>query len=177
MSYAEVTAKDAIRIERLLPGPIERVWAYLTEPGKRAQWFAGGPMKLEPGGPVSLVFHNNRLTPGDDAPPAKFEKFGGEIAMTARILECDPPHTLAFTWFEGDMTHSQVRFELTPRGKQVQLVLVHERLKDREGMLNVSGGWHAHLDILAARLEGRDPPKFWRAIARLNKEYDERLPR
>jgi len=28
-----------------LPGPIERVWEYLTDPDKRARWFAGGPME------------------------------------------------------------------------------------------------------------------------------------
>ena len=40
---ATATATDTVRLERLLPGPIERVWAYLTEPDKRATWFAGSP--------------------------------------------------------------------------------------------------------------------------------------
>ena len=30
-AYATATAANAVRIERLLPGPIERIWAYLTE--------------------------------------------------------------------------------------------------------------------------------------------------
>ncbi|MEQ8750919.1 MAG: hypothetical protein RIC52_14200 [Amphiplicatus sp.] len=38
--------KMSIRFERLLPGPIERVWAYLTEPEKRAEWFAGGVTEM-----------------------------------------------------------------------------------------------------------------------------------
>ncbi|MEX3932396.1 hypothetical protein AB4Y32_11375 [Paraburkholderia phymatum] len=28
---------QVVRFERLLPGPIERVWAYLTESDKRSQ--------------------------------------------------------------------------------------------------------------------------------------------
>ena len=34
--YGIVTEAGAVRFERLLPGPIERVWAYLTDPDKRA---------------------------------------------------------------------------------------------------------------------------------------------
>ena len=44
--YGVKTAPDTLRIERTLPGPIERVWTYLTDPAKRATWFARGPMEL-----------------------------------------------------------------------------------------------------------------------------------
>lgn len=40
--YGEVVEPGTVRIERLLPGPIERVWAYLTDVDKRATWLAGG---------------------------------------------------------------------------------------------------------------------------------------
>src|SRR5262245_18404599 len=33
----------AISFMRVLPGPIERVWAYLTEPEKRGKWFGYRP--------------------------------------------------------------------------------------------------------------------------------------
>ena len=45
-----ITEAGTIRFERLLPGPIERVWAYLTESDKRAKWLAAGDMDLRPGG-------------------------------------------------------------------------------------------------------------------------------
>lgn len=32
--YGVVTEPDAVRFKRVLPGPIERVWAYLTEIGQ-----------------------------------------------------------------------------------------------------------------------------------------------
>lgn len=33
--YGVVTEPGTVRIQRVLPGPIERVWAYLTESEKR----------------------------------------------------------------------------------------------------------------------------------------------
>ena len=56
--YGIVTEAGAVRFERLLPGPIERVWAYLTEPEKRGTWLAAGPMELRVGGRVELNFHH-----------------------------------------------------------------------------------------------------------------------
>ena len=48
-----------VRLERLLPGPIERVWAYLTEADKRATWFAGGVFDLRVGGKANLYFDHS----------------------------------------------------------------------------------------------------------------------
>ena len=54
------TAPGEVVFVRQLPGPIERVWAFLTEPGKRARWLAGGPMELRVGGRVELQFRRSR---------------------------------------------------------------------------------------------------------------------
>ena len=43
--YGELLDKNTVRFERLLPGPIERVWAFLTESDKRAQWLCGGDVE------------------------------------------------------------------------------------------------------------------------------------
>ena len=44
--YGVVTEPRTIRMERLLPGPIERVWGYLTDTAERGKWFAtGGPSR------------------------------------------------------------------------------------------------------------------------------------
>jgi hypothetical protein len=43
-------------------------------------------------------------------------------------------------------------------------------------LLGVSSGWHAHLDVLAARLSGEEPAPFWDGVTRLRKEYDRRIP-
>jgi len=170
--YAVVTAPGTVRIERLLPGPIERLWSYLTESDKRAQWFAAGDMELKAGGRAQLVFRNSELTRDDDPAPAKYAVQAGEVVMTSRIVECEPPRLLVYT-FGTEM--SLVRFELTPRGNKVQLVITHGGIEKFDHMTSIAGGWHTHLDILAARLEGREPEGFWRRHTRLEAEYAKRL--
>jgi uncharacterized protein YndB with AHSA1/START domain len=44
--YGALTEPATLHIERLLPGPIERVWAYLTEGDLRRRWLASGDMPL-----------------------------------------------------------------------------------------------------------------------------------
>jgi uncharacterized protein YndB with AHSA1/START domain len=172
--YGVRTAADTVRVERLLPGPIERVWQYLTDGALRAQWLAGGDMEARAGGHVELQFHNSALTDNDDPPPAKYAKYD-DARMGGTITEYDPPRLLAYTWGEDDGA-SHVRFELSARGDQVALVVTHSRLASRDGMLSVAAGWHAHLDILRDRLDGRTPEGLWRAHTRLEAEYAQRLP-
>lgn len=38
--FGVVTEPGTVRFERVLPGPIERVWAYLTESEKRRSYSA-----------------------------------------------------------------------------------------------------------------------------------------
>lgn len=170
--YGVITSPDTVRIERLLPGPIERVWAYLTESGLRSQWLASGDMQLHSGGTIALTFRNSELTGNDGTPPPKYAQHACQSEMTATVLECDPPHLLRQTWGKA----SEVCFTLTAEGAQVLLVLTHTRLPDRSNLLSVSAGWHAHLEILIARLSGATPPGFWPLHTRLEAAYDQRIP-
>ena len=54
------------------------------------------------------------------------------------------------------------------------LTVIHRRLSDRATMLNVSAGWHMHLDILVARATGKEPEPFWDGWSRRKTEYDRR---
>ena len=49
---------STIRLERLLPGPVERVWVYLVDSRKRATWLAAGEFDLRLGGDVSVLLAN-----------------------------------------------------------------------------------------------------------------------
>lgn len=170
--FGVITAPDTVHITRRLPGPIERVWAYLTEFDKRAQWLASGPMDLRPGGAIALTFNNSELTGNDGTPPPKYAAHACQAEMTAEVLECDPPHLLRQSWGKT----SEVCFTLTAEGDQVVLEVLHTRLPDRDNMLSVSAGWHAHLEILIARLKGETPPGFWPLHTQLEAAYDQRLP-
>src|SRR3546814_7486145 len=56
--YGVITEAGAIRFERLLPGPIERVWEYLVDPDKRRTWLADGPMAARAGGQIEYIWRN-----------------------------------------------------------------------------------------------------------------------
>lgn len=173
--FGRLTARDEVRIERVLPGPRERVWRYLTEADLRRQWLAAGDFDLATGGAIELVFRNNDLTEGDDPPPAHLAAHGEETRLGGTVLACEPPALLAFTWGTGPDA-SSVRFDLAEEGKDVRLTVTHSRTRDRGMTVLVSTGWHVHLDILADRLAGRTPDGFWRRVGALQPVYDARTP-
>jgi uncharacterized protein YndB with AHSA1/START domain len=167
--YGVLTAPLSLRIERVLPGPIERVWAYLTQEDLRRQWMAYGQMEQREGAEFELVWRNNELT---NPPGARPDGYPDEHRMKSTILEIDPPRKLRFTWMQGEVT-----FELRPSGDKVVLTVDHKRISDRKNLLSVSAGWHAHLDLLAARIAGKAPAQpHWDHWANLHKEYEQRIP-
>src|SRR2546425_570973 len=67
--HIRIVEPGTVKMERLLPGPVERVWAYLTESDKRATWLAAGEFDLRLGGKVRLEFDNCSLSSDKVAPP------------------------------------------------------------------------------------------------------------
>jgi len=168
-AYGELIEPTTLRIQRLLPGPIERIWAYLTDSELRRKWMAAGDMEMRAGAPFELVWRNDELT---DPPGERPAGFGGEHRMQSRITEFDPPRKLSITWNStGDVT-----FELEPKGKGVLLTVIHRRFPDRATLLKHMAGWHMHLDVLVARASGEEPAPFWDGWSGFMKEYDARLP-
>jgi uncharacterized protein YndB with AHSA1/START domain len=74
--FGVVTEAGTLRLERLLPGPIERVWEYLTDSKKRGTWFATGPMELHVGGKVEFQFHHADLSAEKEIPERYKAKCG-----------------------------------------------------------------------------------------------------
>ena len=169
-AYGTLGEDATLTLERLLPGSIDRVWAYLTESDLRRQWLAAGRMDMRVGAPFELVWRNRELTADPGNRP---EGFGDEHRMESEITELDPPHRLSISWGST----GGVTFELEPVGDMVRFTVTHRRIPDRSIMLNVSAGWHAHLDVLAARLAGHQPRPFWDNWVGLKAEYAERLGR
>lgn len=173
---AEVSAPGEVRLVRLVPGPIERVWDFLIDGEKRKRWFAGGTMEPRVGARVPLRFHHINIA-GDEEPPEKFvEVHDPGFTMEVEVSQCEPPRLLGLSWPEGDTGHvSEVVFELTPQGEDVRLVLTHRRIQSDAYRTNVSCGWHVHLSILTALLAGDTPPPFWAMHGRLEAMYQKML--
>ena len=85
--YGLLTEPATLKIQRLLPGPLERIWVYLTESDMRRKWLASGFMEMKVGAPFELVWRNNELT---DPPGQRPEGFGEteskEIAEVIRVV-------------------------------------------------------------------------------------------
>ena len=166
--FGAMTRPETFRIERRLPGPIERLWSYLTVAEKRRRWFGDGPMDLFPGGGVDLSFRFDDLSP--ESTPLDRQ---AQCTVPGRVTACEPPRLLKFTW-GTDRNASEVTFELTPDGDDVLLVVTHRRLEPPH-VVAVASGWHTHLDLLADCLSGGTPHPFWTRKIQLEAHYHQRL--
>lgn len=174
--YGKLVNPQTVVFERLLPGPIERVFEYLWNEEKRRLWFTTGAMPTTVGTRFTMHWKHSELSPHTAAPPewAKdMEEKGHSDSMT--LLAYEPPTRLAFTFGENkNVVAPEVEFRLKPEGDKVRLTLTHTKVPDRNYALGVSGGWHAHLDVLEYRLKGETPPAFWDVWRRHDGVYDKR---
>src|SRR3954470_7387413 len=101
----------ALRFERRLAHPVEKVWRAVSEPAELAGWFpcAVELDELRVGATLRFTF------PDDIAPP-----------MDGAVTALEPPRLLAFTWGEAEL-----RYELEPDADGTLLRLT-DSLGERE---------------------------------------------
>ena len=149
--------RSTLTLVRHLPGPIERVWAYLTDPRFLATWFSDGIIADFVGGEVRF-----------------------DMGATGLVTAFEAPHVLEYTWNElelsrGPISDTLVRWELTDEGNGVRLTLTHSRLPENE-VVSHSAGWHAFLHRLSACVDGRALEPIGELYARFKAEYEQRKP-
>jgi uncharacterized protein YndB with AHSA1/START domain len=159
---------ETLVFKRNLPGPIGRVWDYLTTPALIADWFAECELEPYPGGAIAfwvLV----------EQEPEK--KRSGHVAFGV-VQRFEPPHTFSFTWNDVNGSDVVITFKLVEEGEQVRLTMRLEHLV-RTYLAPGAAGWHAFLDILAERLRGEAPSSFRELVEEVYPHYEEaadRLP-
>jgi len=169
--YGKLISPDTLRFERLLPGPIERVWKYITDSELRGKWLASGEMELREGGDITFFFLHDNLSDEPDTIPEKYSEMKKGYHSKGKVLKLDPPKMLQFTWDnEGIVT-----ITLSEEGDRIKLTLMHSKLEGRNTIIGGSAGWHTHLDILADNLHEVRPKPFWKVHMTMEKEYEERL--
>ncbi len=154
--YGTVRDRSAVHFERYLPGPIDRVWSYLTDSNRLAEWFSAGVVDAHVGGNVRF-----------------------DMGTVGKVTAYDPPHLLEYTWTEEETPHGPipnalVRWELAESGHQVRLTLTHSRMPE-PALASLGAGWHMHLDGLAAILSGRTPAERRPAFESLRPQYAQRF--
>ena len=119
---------------------VESVWAALTEPQGLAQWLAPGRIELRQGGAARLDFADSGIV--IDSLVSGFEE--------GRLLE--------YSWSGPGEPLRPVRWRLEPHAGGCQLTLTLQ-VPQAEDAARSFAGWEAHLEMLAAALEGV-PIKF-----------------
>jgi uncharacterized protein YndB with AHSA1/START domain len=121
----------------------EKLWQALTDPDFTERFWFG--MRLRSDWKAGSSFEMVR---GD-----------GSISDAGKVVECDPPHRLAYTFINLSDTYKGeavplATFVLEPYGKLVKLTLTHQSFSpDSKFLLGVSQGWPAILSNLKSLLE------------------------
>ncbi|MGZ3478576.1 MAG: SRPBCC family protein [Polyangiales bacterium] len=168
-----------MRFERLLPGPIDRVWDYLTRPELLTTWLGiAASIDVREGGKLELTMDHGEKGRLPDDVKAKLvdaDKITPKVHGTVtRVVQ---GRALAYTW-EDTMSdpdaplsgRSEVTFELEPRGEDVLLVLTHRRIIPKFAP-QALGGWHTLLDLLEARTRGEPVFNFFDRFEENLKRY------
>ena len=159
-------APDAIRLERLLDAPVEKVWSYLTQAEFRQLWFMGGTDAAGVG-EFELVVDHDKLSTEKVPYPESYECFKGAV-WAEKVIRFEPPRLLETT-FQGGK-NGIVTYELFPDGERTRLVLVHRGIQSASGFKDFGGGWNSHLAVLQEKLAGRNVRDFWALHARSREE-------
>jgi uncharacterized protein YndB with AHSA1/START domain len=144
-----IDGRPALRFERRLAHPIERVWRAVTEPAELACWFVA---------PVPWK-------------PALGETFEGG-GQRGEITALEEPRLLAWTW--GEERYS---FELADAAEGCVLVFTHVFDERYGAAAQHAAGWESYLDRLEAHVGGRELSEedAHAHIAELHERYAERF--
>ena len=120
-----IDGRPALRFERTLPHPIERVWRAVSEPAELERWFPAAA----------------------DWTPAKGETFEA-YGATGEVTEVDAPHRLAWTF--GSERYS---FDLAAQEDGCRLIFTHA-FDDGGAAAQTAAGWATYLSRLDVHLDG-----------------------
>lgn len=171
--YVSYPEPAVLEIFRDLPGPIERVWDYLTKSELREKWICAGQVSSDVGGKIEFRFDHTKLSAH---PTPESHEGGGDHQMVGLVRVYDPPHHLAFSWPSAEAeAPTEVVIKLTDLGDTVRLHLRHEKLMTKDYKSGASAGWHVHADILVDIVSGQTGRDFWEHFLPLEQEYKARL--
>lgn len=129
-----------IHIERVFPVAPGQIWEAMTKPARLAEWLAPGKIELRMGGAVKLDFADSGIV----------------IDSTVTALQI--PFALEYSWSSPGQPQRPLRFESTiaPGGTRLAVTV---SIPNTEDAARTAAGFEAHLEMLAAALEGV-PVKF-----------------
>ena len=140
MSFGTVSLFDdggTVRFEREIAASIETVWEAITAGARLSDWLAPCSFDARLGGEVHV-------------------DFGEGQRVNGHVTDWQPPSRLEYTWNFTDEPDSILLFELEGSSGATMLTLEHRKLPPEQSA-GYGAGWHAHLDMLRATVEGTAP--------------------
>ena len=128
------------RLTRLIDHEPEAIWRMLTDPAKLPEWLAPGRIEPRVGGAARLDFADS-----------------GTV-IDSKVSAYEDGERVEYSWSSPGEPERPVRWELTPEGDETRLDLTLS-VPAGEDPGRACAGWEAHLEMLAAALEGV-PIKF-----------------
>jgi len=145
----QTTADETIVEQITIKAPAERIFAALTEPEQRTQWWGAE-------GRFQATHMESDLRPGGKWLMRGKGMGGGPFHVGGEYVSIEPPRLLAFTWlasWDPSGRESLVRIDLEERDGVTTVRLTHSRLSI-EGA-RTHKGWPDILEWLRAYVEGR----------------------
>ena len=147
--------QDAIVSEIDVAAPAERVFQALTDPQQLMRWWNSEEctteffeMDTRPGGQWRFGTKKSKLN----------VNAVNRFSCHGEVLECDPPHLLAYTWIsnwhDDKSRKTIVRWELTPTKDGTHVKVTHSGLAEETvARKDYSGGWPGVVQLLKTFVE------------------------
>ncbi|HEY9679037.1 MAG TPA: SRPBCC domain-containing protein [Drouetiella sp.] len=143
-----VVDATTIKFERILPGSVEQIWKYISEPELLNQWLCTSA-RIEPKhhARVEYEFEQEAVS-----------NFIGCARIRGLVSNVDHHSRLCHSWIDsGADVDSEVSYELEAVGdNETKLVVTHSRVPSNK-MAEYLSAWHVWLDNLWRRLRGVVP--------------------
>lgn len=133
-SLRSVDGTGVVRMEDRFDTDLEDLWSALTEPSRLARWIAAVEGDLRLGGRFHASF-----TSGWDGP--------------GRVDACERPHLLRATMSPAQDDETVIEANLSADGDRTLLVIEERGIPVAE-LAGHGAGWQAHIEDLAAHIEG-----------------------
>jgi uncharacterized protein YndB with AHSA1/START domain len=156
MAIAIITPdQDAVVSEIDVAAPPQRVFDALTDPRQVMQWWTSDVCPIEA---FSMEPRKGGRWEYDSKPRTNSINDVTLFHCEGKVLEYDPPRTLAYTWIanwhDDTKRETVVRWELTPKPGGTHVKVTHSGLaQETTARNNYSGGWVGVVDKLKKFVE------------------------
>ena len=143
-----------LSFSRSLAFPVEEVWQAFMHPEAFKSWLMKGHFDEAVGGKIEM----------------KYKRTG----YTAKgiITKIKQNALLDHTWEDENVQGSTVHWKFNPGANNTCILILEHTFHPSYELSLLAAGWHLHLDLFTASLEGKEEQWSWETWESLNAEYE-----